>query len=333
MVGFGIGLIGCARPDHDDSRVTLQIPAGLKLMKPDVEQSRLSAYGLECFAVSITGPGITTNSRSCGPQTGIVSGFAAEGGTLTLTVPKGSERIVSVFMYLAPTGLTACPQWDKNFEDTYGSNYLKTYKLKDVKGIAFSKDEEALRIEVGAPASLDDNLLNQLGLTQICSPKISGYLTSSGSITNTEGFVLADDLSHPIHASFSLLNVKDYSLNSMLLLSSSNVFYFPNGAIELPPYLRSIVKHPTDPLMVVGLRDDGVLEEVSLATGISTELSGSACMFQNCNVPPWIRSITFGVDKQLYGLDHGGNFYLLSNAEIQVVSGVSVPPYVEQVVF
>jgi hypothetical protein len=76
-----------------------------------------------------------------------------------------------------------------------------------------------------------------------------------------------------------------------------------------------------------------MLEEVAIATGIATEFSATTCPFTACMVPPWFRSITFGPDQKLYGLDHGGNFYLVNEAGPQVVSGVTIPTYVEQVAF
>ncbi len=330
-----VSFIGCSRPESEISKIVLTIPPELKLLKATnraAVESLNTNDPLECFAVSITGPGISTNTRTCGPQTGVLGGFTPSGGTISLEVPKGENRSVSVFMYLAPAGTTTCPSWNTDFESNYGSNFKKTYKLKELNGLSFTRDDESVLLEVGAPASLDNNILAQMGQTEICQPKISGYLTSTGQILNALGLLLAD-VSHPIHSSISVLNLGDYSLSSFLALSSSSVLFQPSSQVTIPPYLRSIIRHPVNSNSVIGLRDDGSLEEVSLSTGISTTLAASNCGFSTCKVPPWINSITLGPDNKFYGIDHSGNFYLLSALGPEVIVGIHVPPYVVQVVF
>lgn len=330
---------GCDRPDGagNNSRLLIQIPSNLKLLKEKSIDKKamgiLSVTPLECFAISMSGPGIATNSRACGPQTGIVSGFVPSGGTMSMVVPVGNNRTVSVFMYLAPPGVSTCPDWNSEFEGKKGLPFNNTYKLKEVSGITLAKPEETITVDIGSPASLDDNILNQMGLTEICSPKLSGFLTSTGIITDLNGNEIVANLDSPLISSFSLVSAGDYSLKSFLTLSLTGTIYYSEGSANLPPYLKSIIRDPLNNLSVVGMREDGGLEEVALATGFSIPFDENNCPFSACSVPPWFRSITLSPDGKLYGLDHSGNFYLMKGAEPQIVTGYSIPTYVEQVVF
>jgi hypothetical protein len=342
-------LASCSHPAQSISHVSITLPKTVTTQSKNtftqsslskgtkfLNRKGMSALGVptECYAVSISGPGIEDNPRTCGPTTGIIAGFAASGETLTLDVPTGSDRVVSVYLYYTSPGQTSCPSWSIGFDDSFGINYLYTYKLAESAGITLRKTEESISISVMDPSMDALPVLTQLGMEASCIPVISSYLNSDGTITDTDGNPIPALLSEaPIAESFSLLMIGDLSLSSLIINSTSSVFFSPAGDVKPPTYLKSIVKHPIDNTKVVGLRDDGILEEVSLSDGSSTEFTTTTCPFFSCEVPPWLKSITLGPDKNLYGLDHGGGFYLLSDTDPLIMTEVIVPEYVEQVAF
>ena len=58
----------------------------------------------------------TIPATTCSPKTGVTAGFVAEGGTLSVEVPRGEARMFELYMYLQDAGSTQpCPTLGKKF--------------------------------------------------------------------------------------------------------------------------------------------------------------------------------------------------------------------------
>lgn len=323
-------LLACSR-SMDNSHSNLSIPLPSKPLFSG-KMTGLDINGRkECYGVSIRGGGIGDSPRSCGPTTGISVGFKATGETLSLDVPTGDGRVVDVYMLLLPKGETECPTWDSSFEDAFGSIYYSVYKVGSVSGVVVSGEETIVKVTVQAPTDLTQNTMKDLGQDGSCKVTPNAQLQSNGDVINSAGSS-ADLTDSPRVSSFSNQAAANFSSNSILSYSPGGQLTTPVGSYTTPPYIQAIVRHPGDSNSVLGLRLDGYIVGISLASGQAAEFSAATCPLSTCKVPVWMKSIALGANNKLYSLDYGGGVYYLSKSG-PLPTSTKLEPFIDQIAF
>ncbi len=91
----------------------------------------------------------------------IFNGFYASGTDISLSVPRGTNRLVQVFLYLPPVGTTTCPTWNVATTD-----YTSVYFVGSASGIDTTSDR-TIDITASFPGT-SNNLVVQQKLSQSC---------------------------------------------------------------------------------------------------------------------------------------------------------------------
>jgi hypothetical protein len=327
LIATALVLTSCTRPMSDgissSSRVSFVIPVGLGAQGVALPTDKKACYG-----VKVTGPGIVPMPQQCGANLGIYSGFVAEGGSLTVDVPKGDSRTFELVINLV--GLNdACPNWDESFGAT--TNQLQsTYVAGKTENVKIDQAEHTVMINLDFPG-----VANSVNLTQGlvgCTSKMKGMLYSNGDVENASGQLLSG--SSEINEGFYSTSIGSDIFGVGFITSGGILNIGSASPVEIPPYVYSVTRKPDSGTMY-GLVGDGKIVSISLSGGTAsvTELSSSNCPFSvtNCKVPEWMQSISAGFSTELYGLDHGGNIYQLGAGGVATQTGDSVPESVTQV--
>ncbi len=181
----------CTRAGQSGSNSSLiiQTPTRNQLSKSGVSAfAALPTDRRLCYAVSISGPGITGFAGSqCAPPTGAVSGFVEEGKALEVFVARGENRTVELYMYAMPVGSTEkCPAMGANMQ---GAGLKSTYLVGSKTGISLLSDIETVEIALSFPG-LASPVATQMNVPASCTPgalpnQHSGFYISSGAGTAT----------------------------------------------------------------------------------------------------------------------------------------------------
>lgn len=160
LISLALGA-GCTRGNPGgSSRVTIQTPARDKLSALSLPAGRTA-----CWGVNVTGSGIDgTAATSCSPAMGVIAGFQAAGGTISLSVPKGSARKIDLLAYLLPSGASACPALGKPLPPALLTNI---YQMGTVTA-DLTKDEEEVQITAVFPG-LANSISTALNMPLACT--------------------------------------------------------------------------------------------------------------------------------------------------------------------
>lgn len=160
--------MACDRSSNGSTaQLTLRIPDSKHLLqKANSATSLLPSNRKACFAVNVTGPGITMGEDNvCSFTSGIVSGFAESNSTIQLTVPKGANRKVEVFLYLSENTEDACP---KASAALVASQIRNVFLVGTANGVDTMNDQTQVEITVQFPGT-NNHLAQTLGLPSSCS--------------------------------------------------------------------------------------------------------------------------------------------------------------------
>lgn len=350
---FSLFTIGCNRAQmitDGKSQIEFKMPNASKIH----EQIKLFGETLPigkqiCFAVNVTGTGISNSineAGTCHSKFGLISGFAQDGTTLSLEVPKGNSRNFELYMYLADSG-SPCPSLDFNFFDS-NINYAKTFLVGTSNSVNLNSDKENVNIQLQFQG-LTKSLLAQsgqvsCGTTDTDGSKLRGVLFNDGSISKVDtqdpsGFNLV--FSDPLISSIltSAFEIFDLSGLSFVTTSSSQVIGSSelSGMVvdlnlpNLPEYLFSYSRDPVTG-KVFALDYAGQIYEVDIVTGEAT-LMISNCPFAKCEIPLWVQSISVGLAGKLYVLDHGGQIYRVDASSEPISLNNYVSATVQQIIY
>lgn len=146
--------VSCKRAQQEGgSSISIQIPTAQQFK---AQQSKLSAvkssaidYSLLCFGVNVKGPGIDPiPAGSCKVEQGITSDQAVkDGGTLTIDVPKGQDRVFEVYGFLRSAAGDACPTTGPDWNWPVNKIYL----LGTKSGVTLLNDSESVAIDITLP--------------------------------------------------------------------------------------------------------------------------------------------------------------------------------------
>jgi hypothetical protein len=300
-------LLSCSRDlGTDRSVVRLQLPQTSLFEKAGVLSTRT-----ECYGVNVRGPGISEGAGSCQPSLGVSAGFIAktsETTAISLSVPRGSERTIEVFLYQAPDGQSECKDWAQ-MNASPKANYRNVYKVGEKSGVDMNSEETFVSISVSLPS---DTLVSQMDPS--CQGTNSFQLSSSGDIYNSSGIIT---FSIPYAEYLFMDGVTPYEV------STSGYTSYGSG-IQFPPYVTSITRKP-DTGQFFGLLANGKIVE-SLNSTTVTE----TCLFMSCQVPVWMESIVVSTDT-LFAKDHSGQIYEITTGGVPQLTGSTVPPYITQI--
>ena len=186
--------LGCQRDKAGgSSTITIQVPRALNT---DNKTGGVGAMGAlpsdrkVCYGVNVSGPGITVQpANACSPPPSIRAGFVEPGTEVSVSVPKGSGRVVELFAFLGEPGQTApCPAFSPSLSPT---QILRTYKIGTASNIDISAEVTVVEITADFPG-LSNNIAQQLSLPASCTAgggqnNAPGFNTSSGRGIATNG--------------------------------------------------------------------------------------------------------------------------------------------------
>lgn len=322
-------LISCTRAGKNDSKVSIQTPSRNELVKSKlVNNLSLIAGKKVCFGVSATGPGIGSVS-SCGVEMGVLGEFVQEGGSISLDVPRGADRVISLIAYITEEN-QSCPSWGELSANA--SLWKNAYKAGSLGGVLLNSDSQTFDLAV----SISDTSIGISSGVGECSGlnnKVHAILYSSGDVVKANNEKFTTDYSSPILEGFSFVEVANYLWT---LISSSGSGLLVDSVAQkteviVPPYIRSVTQKPDSPGVYFGLQEDGQIVQLDVSNG--TVMPSFTCPFATCQVPVWLQSISAGKGDKIYGLDHGGNLYdiQVSLGSLNMVLEEKFSPAVNQV--
>ncbi len=175
-------LSSCSRKAGETATVSIQLGTGAGAQK-NANASSYTGDRKACYGVSISGPGITPSVNSCSPPLGIVAGYVALGGTLSASVPYGSNRQIQLFLYLQREGENnPCPEMGAVFSKEQLS---QTYLVATASNLNFSQPSVNVSMTERFPG-LTQTIASQFTLPRSCLPVASaparpGFRISTGS--------------------------------------------------------------------------------------------------------------------------------------------------------
>jgi hypothetical protein len=180
-------LAACQRNPASSYKLSVRAPSQGTL-------SAIPAGRKACFGVSVSGPGISTApADSCSPSTGILAGYVEAGKDIQVSVPKGEDRVVDLYLYLEASGANdPCP----GMTAAFAANALtQTYKIGSVSNVSLSGSDATVEIEASFPASDTMNITQQLSMPATClggtvastQPTPFGISSGQQSLTGTDG--------------------------------------------------------------------------------------------------------------------------------------------------
>lgn len=155
--------LGCERPFQKGSSLTIQVPRSLNKVGP---LATLPSNRKACFGVNVTGPGIVSQTpNSCSPTTGTLAGYVEAGQSMIVTVAKGTERKVELYIYLQPEGQSqSCHELTSSFSTSQITN---TYLVASQEHVDTTTDT-TVDLTVNFPG-LTQHLVQQLQLPSSCA--------------------------------------------------------------------------------------------------------------------------------------------------------------------
>ena len=179
-------LIGCGTSQSSTS-AHLSVSFPQAAIQAASSSSSTYDFSRACFAINVTSSDIpSAKKNSCDVSRGIFQGFVAPGGSVTLTVPKGSARKLEVFSYLRASAAASC----QSLVDFGSFAPNKITRVGLVPTFDTQTDNVTLDVTLTAPAT-SDNLVTQYSLASTCSvgdaQQASSAAITSGHVHSTGG--------------------------------------------------------------------------------------------------------------------------------------------------
>lgn len=185
-------LFGCQRK-VDQSRSSI-------IIKAPNTQSKVGAFAAlpanrkACFGVSVSGPGIIGSADSCTVQTGVIGGFVESGKNIELSVERGSQRKIQLFLYLLPeNSIDSCPVVTGQIPKSYLS---ALYLVGSVENLELTQDTQTVEIIYDFPG-ISQTLASQLTLPTSCGV---GPTTGSGNYSVSMDERVVSNANHTLRA-------------------------------------------------------------------------------------------------------------------------------------
>lgn len=167
-------LLGCSRPVNQKSVVRITAPKSLSTRAAaggPVEAAAVSWNKRKtCYGVNVTGGGISlTPPLTCTPQIlGTLAGLAESGQVIEADVPPNASVNIEAYAYLQPEGQNApCASLTPAF---LAAQIANTYKIGEALNVSTAPATVDVAITAVLPASVQENLAQQLALPASCQP-------------------------------------------------------------------------------------------------------------------------------------------------------------------
>lgn len=317
---FMVFLAGCTRPSNK----------GRGLVRIDTRSlsssGALSAppQGFKvCYGVNVTAADIPSTPRSCGMPLGKFAGFVESGGVLSVDVPRGVNRVVTVYAYLTPDSQVSCPTFSP---DCQGALACSTYKVAATANVDTTEPEVEVTVTADFPALTDNMVKIEAPTSALCTggAMVAGLTAGSGEIVDANMSPLAPQLSSPAVSMFyKRANATTFTTVTRSGMNSDD------PSVTVLPQIRSIAAKPGTSL-IYGTLDDGSLVAVT-STGDYTPIAVGACPFTSCQLPVWFRSFALGPGPEVFGLDWGGGVWRVIDSANTLEQVTTVPAHLGQV--
>lgn len=236
-------LAGCQRAQDDKtSKIDLQIPEASvfkKLTSDSLSKTDNAASNATidfenlCFAVQVSASDITYEPKSkCDFRKGMVVGSVPAGGTLSLDVSRGSDRIFEVYGYLKKSSADTCGSVPEIIPD---ADLSRIYLLGKSDPQSIQQPEVSVSIDIKLPSS-DQNVISQFSLPPSCvvasddstdtdptNPKKS--MTSALELKSSQFLVRGNFL----HSKSNEQSSSQFKVKSKLQYSTQNAWQSQNG--------------------------------------------------------------------------------------------------------
>lgn len=140
-------LISCSRGENGQSRLEITLPPHPSINAKSTNLNAQASEAPYCYLVNIVGEGLTSTPSKCYPNAGVRSGFMPPLSTLTLDVPKGSQRRVELYGYIPKTNETCA----SSGLDLQSVPLNRLFRLGLNENVEMNADEVVVRIEVVYP--------------------------------------------------------------------------------------------------------------------------------------------------------------------------------------
>lgn len=312
--------VGCTRAKKDVSSLRIKVPDAVGA-QGKVDAMSVPAGFKKCYAVNVSASDISSSSRSCGKALGTYTGYVAEGSTLEVSVARGSNRSVDLYMYLTPDTGAACPALTTSCDAARECN---SYKVASATGVDTSQAETSLSLTVAFPGLTQNAVSVDAPASTLCSGSVAAALTTGGDIVDAGLNGISGAPSTPAAATF----YKQASATTFEIVTRS---LMTGGGLHLAtvrPQVRGLVRKPGSEVLYGWLSDNSIV--LVGPTGEYADITAADCPFTTCTPPRWFKSIALGQGPHVFGLDWGGGLWRVeSDGSLTAIS--SFPAYIHQV--
>lgn len=332
VISSAVFLFSCTRATEEVKPTSL-----IKIVAPDRKAvaEKLDVAGLAfpsgiqvCYGVSVVASDLPETKSSCSGSMGLFGGFVAGGGQLSLLVPRGESRTITLYAYLTEPA-ASCPAWNTGFHEN-GANYLKTYRVGTAVGVSTMSD---VSVEITASFNGLQSSVAAENPGASCGGASAGTLRAllyyDGTVVNPAVPESAAFYRPALDAIVQLIS-GIFTENAFSLVTNTGASLNASGTETYLPYLHSFAKKP-DGSAVYALMPDNLIVKV---TGASSYEELATCPFDvpGCRLPAWVQSMSPGMGTDMFALDHAGIIYKAS-AQGLVATGTTVLPSVRQITY
>lgn len=176
-------LSSCDRAAREQVQLSLRIESktsGVQALSSFPVDSKL------CFAVNVTGRDIPMKKSLCRPDAGVLAGFVSDGEEIKMTVNRGSDRTVDIYLYLSEIG-SSCPDVSNDSSSNFSQS--KFFKVGSVTGIDMTQKEVFVDVLTSFPG-VANTVASQLNFPASCStvtaPALAFLSNGKTSVSKTK---------------------------------------------------------------------------------------------------------------------------------------------------
>ena len=191
---LAIGCSGKVSLDSGGSSVSITFPkAAEKSSQHGLAQGLSTGYDFSrsCYAVNVTGSGITSTTLSCSMPVADFQGFVGPGDSISINVPNGTARKLEVFSYLRASSSDPCPTSNAGF---HGLDVTKISRVGQVDSFDTLVPVVNLTVDLVDPGTT--TVVSQYSLPAVCTatsagtPRTGQFVCSANESTGSTGKIL-----------------------------------------------------------------------------------------------------------------------------------------------
>ncbi len=216
-----LSAVACSKNQSGHARLSIQLPKA-QSSSSSQKMTSLSAppAGQKlCYAVNVTGSGITNVTAACQPSMGMLGGFTDAGGTISMDIQKGTGRHLELYLYLFPAGDNgACPTLTAT--GFAALDKRRVYLVGSVASFGVTQDDQSVDVPASFPGQ-DKNYIVQTGMPVTCigsadtqdSYNSPAIVAGGGVMTGTQ-FKLKGQIGGPVSSAAGMQG-SSYKIKTM----------------------------------------------------------------------------------------------------------------------